>query len=128
MIAKIGDILGQLYWPDGTIRMPTMSEENPKSRHPDAGKDEFSYRTDIFALETLLYHLWHGEAPFPDLDEYDQKGLIQAKFRKEEYPVDVQQATSICRIVLKCWTSAYKDVNEILADMATIHERDDNAE
>jgi hypothetical protein len=90
--------------------------------------DEFSYRTDIFALETLLYHLWHGEAPFPDLDEYDQKGLIQAKFRKEEYPVDVQQATSICKIVLKCWTSAYKDVNEILADMATIHERDDNAE
>jgi len=29
-----------------------------------------------------------------------------------------QRATDICKIMLKCWTSAYDDVNEILADMA----------
>jgi serine/threonine protein kinase len=47
MTAKIGDLQGQLYWPDGTIQMSTMSQENAKSRHPDAGEDEFSRRTDI---------------------------------------------------------------------------------
>jgi serine/threonine protein kinase len=104
MIAKIGDIQGQLYWPDGTIRMPTMSQENAKSRHPDAGEDEFSQKTDIFALGTLLYHLHHGHPPFPDLNEQTEEELIQAKFHRGEYPVDVQRATGIYKIILKCWS------------------------
>jgi serine/threonine protein kinase len=127
MIAKIGDIQGQLYWPDGTIRMPTMSQENAKSRHPDAGEDEFSQKTDIFALGTLLYHLHHGHPPFPDLNEQTEE-LIRAKFHRGEYPVDVQRATGIYKIILKCWTSAYKNVSEILEDMSRIPERNRNVE
>jgi serine/threonine protein kinase len=128
MSAKIGDIQGQLYWPDGTIRMPTMSQENAKSRHPDAGEDEFSQKTDIFALGTLLYHLHHGHPPFPDLNEQTEEELIRAKFHREEYPVDVQRATGICKIILKCWTSAYKNVSEILEDMSRMPERNGNVE
>jgi len=128
MIAKIGDIQGQLYWPDGTIQMPTMSQENAKSRHPDAGEDEFSQKTDIFALGTLLYHLHHGHPPFPDLNEQTEEELIQARFRKREYPINVQRATGIYKIILKCWTSAYKNVGEILEDMSSMPERNGSVE
>jgi serine/threonine protein kinase len=128
MIAKIGDIQGQLYRPDGTIQMPTMSQENAKSRHPDAGEDEFSPTTDIFALGTLLYHLHHGHPPFPDLNEQIEEELIQARFRKGEYPIDVQRAIGTYKIILKCWTSAYKNVGEILEEMAGMRRRNESVE
>jgi serine/threonine protein kinase len=80
MVIKIGDLQGQLYRPEGSIGMETMSQENAKSRHPGAGGDEFSRRTDIFALGTLLHHLWHGHPPFPELDEHAQCDLIVARY------------------------------------------------
>jgi hypothetical protein len=55
-----------------------MSQENADSRHSFAGMDEFSKRTDIFALGTLLCHLWHGHAIFPELGEHDD--LIQERY------------------------------------------------
>ncbi|OQO02314.1 hypothetical protein B0A48_11868 [Cryoendolithus antarcticus] len=72
--SKVGDLQGQLYRPDGSIEMPTMSHENAKSRQSWAGEDEFSIRTVMFTLGTRLYHLWHGEAPFSDLEEQTQEG------------------------------------------------------
>jgi hypothetical protein len=128
MTAKIGDIQGQLYRPDGTIQMPTMSQENAKSRHPDAGDDEFSQKTDIFALGTLLYHLHYGHPPFPDLNEQTEEELIRARFRRGEYPIDVQRATGICGIILKCWTSTYENVGEILEDMSRMPGRNESVE
>ena len=115
--AKVGDIQGQLYRPDGTVEMPTMSQENAKSRHPRAGEDEFSPRTDIFALGTLLYHLWHGHPPFPDLDEYKDEETIQARYGRGEYPIDASQAIGMDKIIGKCWNSNYKKAREVLKDI-----------
>jgi hypothetical protein len=50
----------------------------------------------------LLYHLHHGHPVFPDLDEQMEEELMQAKFRRGEYPIDVQRAASIYKIMLKC--------------------------
>ena len=36
MVAKVGDLQGQLYRHDGSIEMEAMSQENSKSRHPFA--------------------------------------------------------------------------------------------
>jgi serine/threonine protein kinase len=117
MVAKVGDLQGQLFRHDGSIEMETMSQENAKSRHPCAGDDEFSWRTDIFALGTLLYHLWHGHPPFPELDEHGDQDLIQAKYQMRQYPIDVTHATGIDAIIGKCWASKYRHISDVLDDM-----------
>ncbi|KAL1588610.1 hypothetical protein WHR41_02646 [Cladosporium halotolerans] len=119
MVAKIGDLQGQLYRHDGSVELETMSQENPKSRHPFAGDDEFSPRTDIFALGTLLYHLWHGHPPFPELNEHTQADEIKARYSRREYPSDIDQSTAIDEIIVKCWTSSYKNASELLEDIET---------
>lgn len=117
MVAKIGDLQGQLYRHDGSVELETMSQEHPKSRHPLAGDDEFSPRTDIFSLGTLLYHMWHGHPPFPELDEHTHADEIKAKFSRREYPSDIDQSTGIDKIIVKCWTSTYENASELLDDM-----------
>jgi hypothetical protein len=62
------------------------------------------------------------------LNEQTEEELIRAKFHRGEYPVNVQRATSIYKIILKCWTSAYKNVSEILEDMSRMPERNRNVE
>ncbi|WPG97559.1 Hypothetical protein R9X50_00033600 [Acrodontium crateriforme] len=120
MDAKVGDLHGQLYRSDGTIEMPTMSEENPKSRHPHAGEDEFSINTDVLTPGTLLYHKWHGTPPFPELNEYTQDEEIQTKYREGNCPVDSSQARGIDEVISKCWRSKYKDAKEVLNDMTDL--------
>jgi hypothetical protein len=117
LVAKVGDLQGQLYRADGSIEWETMSEESPKSRHPDADEDEFTPRTDIFALGTLLYHLWHGHEPFPELDRNKHLDLIGARFRGREYPADLNRESGIGVIICKCWDSEYERADEILEDM-----------
>lgn len=117
MVAKVGDLQGQLCRHDGSIEMEAMSQENSESRHPFAGEDEFSERTDIFALGTLLYHLWHGHPPFEELDEYRQEEVIQGRYRAGQYPIDVEHPAGIDTLIGKCWTSRYGDMSEVLDDM-----------
>jgi hypothetical protein len=120
LVAKVGDLQGQLYRDDGSIEWETMSEESSKSRHPDAGEDEFTPRTDIFALGTLLYHLWHGHAPFPELDINKHDDLIGAKFRERKYPADLNRGSGIDVVICKCWDSEYERADEILDDMCNL--------
>jgi serine/threonine protein kinase len=117
MKAKVGDIQGQLYATDGSIAIPTMSQENAKSRHPHAGEDDFSVRTDIFALGTLLYYVWHGHAPFPELGEYRDEDEIQARYRRGNFPISVSNASGMDKIISKCWHSQYKLAGDVLKDM-----------
>jgi hypothetical protein len=120
MVAKVGDLQGQLYRPDGSIKMEIISQENAESRHPYAGEDEFSKRTDIFALRTLLNHLWHGHAIFSDLEEPKDQDLIQERYRTGQYPIDVEIATGIDALIGKCWTSGYGDMSEMLDNLKSL--------
>lgn len=120
MVAKVGDLQGQLYRDDGSIEMEAMSQEDAKSRHPDAGEDEFTPRTDIFAVGTLLYHLWHGHPPFADLDVFVHHDSIEARFRQREYPADLSLRSGIDIIIAKCWGSEYERADEILDDMRAL--------
>jgi hypothetical protein len=97
-----------------------MSQETADSRHSFAGEDEFSKRTDIFALGTLLCHLWHGHAIFLDLEEPKDQKLIQERFRTGNYPVDVENATGVDALNGECWTSRYGYMSEVLNDMESI--------
>lgn len=117
-VAKVGDLQGQLYGSDGTtVKFASFTNENSQSRHPYAGEDEFSPRTDIFALGTLLYCLWHGQLPFPELDEFYQEEEIQARYRRGEFPLVLLQSTGIDRIICNCWHSVYEQMIEVLRDM-----------
>ncbi|KAK4551587.1 hypothetical protein LTR86_011058 [Recurvomyces mirabilis] len=120
LVAKVGDIQGQLYNPDGTVELPTMSQENAKSRHPQAEDDEFSPRTDIFALGTLLFQLCYGHPPFPDLDEYRDAETVQARYRDGDFPLCASSATGMDKIICKCWNSGYENALEILRDLDDI--------
>ncbi|EME39077.1 hypothetical protein DOTSEDRAFT_181195 [Dothistroma septosporum NZE10] len=120
MIAKVGDLQGQLYRDDGSIEIETMSQEDAKSRHPDAGEHEFTPRTDIFAIGTLLYHLWHGRPPFPELDIHSHHDLIEARFRERKYPADLSEELGIDIIIGRCWSSEYEQAEEILDDMCDL--------
>lgn len=120
LFAKVGDLQGQLYRDDGSVEMETMSQEDAKSRHPDAGNDEFTPRTDIFAFGTLLYHLHHGHPPFPELNAHDHSELIQARFRERRYPTNLSQESTIDIIIGKCWDSEYKRADEILDDFLAL--------
>ena len=91
-----------------------------KSRHPHAGGDKFWPRTDIFALGTLLYCLWHGHLPFPELDEFHEEEEIQGRYRRGEYPLALPEATGIDKIVCKCWHSKCNQMLEVIKDMEAL--------
>lgn len=117
--AKIGDLQGQLSRPDGTIEMPAMTENNVKSRLP--GPDGvFTAETDIFALGTLLYHVWYGHPPYPELDEYNDEAEIESKYRQGEFPIIITNAISVEKIICKCWTLNYANAGEILEDFTLL--------
>lgn len=124
MVAKVGDLQGQLYRHDGSIEMEAMSQEDAKSRLTDARENEFTPRTDIFAIGTLLYHLWHGHPPFPELDIHTYHDLIEARFRRRQYPADLTQDLGIDIIIGKCWDSGYERADEILDDMCDLKIKD----
>lgn len=118
--AKIGDLQGQLSRSDGTIEMETMGENNVKSRllAPDG---EFSERTDIFAMGTLLYHVWYGHPPWPELDEFRDEGEIERRWREGDFPSGiVASAGGMDKVIRKCWSLEYACASEILDDLSLL--------
>lgn len=74
-------------------------------------------------LGTLLYTLWHGHPPFPELEEHRQDDLIAERYRKGQYPIETSHATGIDAVIGKCWTSRYDRASEILDDMDRLSTR-----
>ncbi|KAK4905501.1 hypothetical protein LTR49_025207 [Elasticomyces elasticus] len=105
------------------IKFASFTNENSHSRQPHAGEDEFSPRTDIFALGTHLYWLWHGQLPFPELNEFFEEEEIQARYQRGEYPLALEEATDMNRIIYKCWRSEYNQMVEVLKDMELLGSR-----
>lgn len=118
--AKIGDLQGQLNDSDGNVKIPATAENNAKSRLPDPGPDDdFTTQTDMFAFGTLLYHVWYGHPPYPELDALRDGDIIQAKYSRGEFPIDAH-AVGLEKVIWRCWNSMYASASEILQDISSI--------
>jgi serine/threonine protein kinase len=122
--AKIGDLQGQLNDSDGNVMIAATAENNAKSRLPGPGPDDdFSTQTDVFAFGTLLYHVWYGYPPYPELDAFRDGDEVQARYRRGEFPVDAHAAAAVGmeRVIWRCWTSTYASASEVLEDIISLN-------
>jgi serine/threonine protein kinase len=120
--AKIGDLQGQLKDSDGNVKVRPIAENDAKSRLPGLGlDDDASTQEDIFAFGTLLYHVWYGHPPYPELDPYvhDDEVEITARYSRGEFPVDAH-AVGLEKVIWRCWNSKYTSASEILDDISSL--------
>jgi serine/threonine protein kinase len=118
--AKISDFQGQLNDPDGNVKMLATAENNARSRLPGPGPDDdFTTQTDIFAFGTLLYYLWYGHPPYPELDALRDGDEIQARYSRGDFPVDAH-TVGLENIIWRCWNSTYISASEILDEISSL--------
>jgi hypothetical protein len=91
-----------------------MAENNAKYRPPGQGPDDnFTLQTDIFAFGTLLYHVWCGEEPYPELHALRDDKDITARYTRGELPVQMH-AGGLEGIIWYCWNATYTSASQIL--------------
>lgn len=118
--AKIGDLQGQLNDSEGNVKIPATAENNARSRLPGPGPDDdLSTQMDIFAFGTLLYHVWYGHPPYPELDAVRDEFEIEGRYSRGEFPVDMH-AGGVEKIIWRCWNSTYTSATEILEDISSL--------
>lgn len=70
---------------------------------PSAQEDEACELTDIFALGSVVYYIFHGHEPIPELDILTDEAEIRDRFRSRTFPaMEPLQAENV---VKKCWRS-----------------------
>ncbi|KAJ5927543.1 hypothetical protein N7516_009316 [Penicillium verrucosum] len=101
----------------GLTMLDGLTRECAKSYMPRENIWSASYRTDLFALGSAIYHLINGHEVFPELDSFDDEKIISARFIDVEYPTNDYVAGNI---VEKCWRGEYSSAAEISIDIAEI--------
>lgn len=101
----------------GLTMLDGLTRECAKSYMPRENLWSASYRTDLFALGSALYHLINGHEVFPELDSFEDEKIISARFANGEYPKNDYLGG---HIVEKCWRGEYASAAEVLTDIAEI--------
>jgi serine/threonine protein kinase len=94
-----------------------LTRESSKSFMPRDNVYFASYRTDLFAVGSAIYHLIAGHEVFPELDSIDDEKVINARFLDGVFPSNDYVAS---HIVEKCWRGQYESAAEISADIAEV--------
>ena len=85
---------------------------------PRADSEYTDLKTDIFTLESALYHIMEGHEPFPELDCFSDEEQIAKKFRSGQFP---ELGFSPMRDVIhKCWGGKYNSTEMVLQDIECI--------
>ncbi|KAJ5427649.1 hypothetical protein N7491_008091 [Penicillium cf. griseofulvum] len=100
----------------GTL-LDGLTRECSKSFMPREDIYFASYRTDLFAVGSAIYHLIAGHEVFPELDSFDDEKVINARFLNGEFPNSDYVAS---HIVEKCWRGQYASAAEISVDIAEV--------
>ncbi|KAJ5528552.1 hypothetical protein N7527_001945 [Penicillium freii] len=101
----------------GMTMLDGLTRECAKSYMPRENIWSASYRTDLFALGSAIYHLINGHEVFPELDSFDDEKIINARFINGEYPKNDYVAG---HIVERCWRGGYESAVEILNEIVEI--------
>lgn len=101
----------------GLTMLDGLTRESAKSYMPRENLWSASYRTDLFALGSAIYHLVNGHEVFPELDSFDDEKIINARFINGEYPKNDYVAG---HIVERCWRGEYASAAQISSDIDEI--------
>ncbi|KGO77193.1 hypothetical protein PITC_024350 [Penicillium italicum] len=101
----------------GLTLLDGLTRESSKSYMPRENLYSASYRTDLFAVGSAIYHLIAGHEVFPELDSFDDEKIINARFINEEFPKNDYVAS---HIVERCWRGVYSYAAQISADLSEV--------
>ncbi|KAK4866871.1 hypothetical protein LT330_008034 [Penicillium expansum] len=102
---------------DGRTLLDGLTRECAKSYMPRQHLYSASYRTDLFAVGSAMYHLIAGHEVFPELDSFDDEKIINARFINGEFPNNDYVAS---HIVERCWRGQYASAAEISVDISQV--------
>ncbi|KAJ6140220.1 BR serine/threonine-protein kinase [Penicillium samsonianum] len=99
----------------GRTMLDGLTRECAKSYMPRENLYSASFKTDLFAVGSAIYHLIVGHEVFPELDSFDDEKEINARFINGHFPKNDYVAS---HIVERCWRGEYASAAEISIDIA----------
>ena len=94
-----------------------MTRECSKAYMPREHLHIVNVQTDLFAVGSAIYHIITGHEVFPELDSFNDEGVITSRFINGEFPNNDYVAS---HIVEKCWRGQYSSAAEISDDIAAV--------
>lgn len=99
----------------GRTMLDGLTRECAKSYMPRENLYSASFKTDLFAVGSAIYHLIVGHEVFPELDSFDDEKEINGRFINGHFPKNDYVAS---HIVERCWRGEYASAAEISIDIA----------
>ncbi|CAG7923879.1 unnamed protein product [Penicillium olsonii] len=115
--AVLADFQGILLSQNNQVLVDGRTRECPKSYMPREDVEYASFKTDLFALGSAIYHIINGHEVFPELRNLHDHVEILRRFTNRIYPGSNYVAS---HIVEKCWRGEYANAGEVVNDLAEV--------